>query len=244
MYSKDKLLEKLSSKKASVRYETCEWIRVSQESSPMIIKALEKATQDEDKDVAERAITALKADVHHQMAIKMGMIEPEKTEENEYIQNLQPEKMNTENKEAEVKIRRIWGWILTIAGGLFTLWGLFGVYMVVFHYSRIWHFGFIAFSIDYGILGLFFTVPLLILGLWLLYRKETGKSRVIWGCVLAIFGGLYTLWGLFCLHMANISNSIDGFVEALFTLAAIPGFICGIPLLFLGIWSIRKGTEK
>jgi hypothetical protein len=81
MYSKEKLLEMLSSEKSSTRYEACEWIRVSQESSPEIINALEKASHDLDKEVAERAILALQADVHHQMAIKMGIIEPDTTTE-------------------------------------------------------------------------------------------------------------------------------------------------------------------
>ena len=80
MYSKEKLLEMLSSKKASVRYEACEWIRVSQESSPEIVMALEKATNDLDKEVAERANLALQADIHHQLAIKMGIVEPDKEE--------------------------------------------------------------------------------------------------------------------------------------------------------------------
>jgi len=81
MYSKEKLLEMLSSEKASIRYDACEWIRVSQESSPHIITALKKATYDTDKVVAERAAYALQADVHHQMAIKMGVVEPDKQDQ-------------------------------------------------------------------------------------------------------------------------------------------------------------------
>jgi hypothetical protein len=77
MYTKEKLLKMLSSKKASVRYEACEWIRISQESSPEIVSALENATHDPDKEVASRAKLALQADVHHHMAIEMGMLEPD-----------------------------------------------------------------------------------------------------------------------------------------------------------------------
>ena len=77
MYSKEKLLEMLLSEKASTRYDACEWLRVSQESSPEIVIALEKATHDEDKEIAERATYALQADIHHQMAIKMGIVEAE-----------------------------------------------------------------------------------------------------------------------------------------------------------------------
>src|SRR4030065_167267 len=77
MYSIEKLLEMLSSNKASDRYEACERLRHSKESSPEIVTALDKATHDEDKDIVERAILALSSDVHYHVAVKMGMIEPD-----------------------------------------------------------------------------------------------------------------------------------------------------------------------
>lgn len=80
MYSKEELLEMLSSSQPSVRYEACEALRISEESSPEIINALEMASHDLDKDVAARAKLALQTDVHHQMAIKMGIVEPEEIE--------------------------------------------------------------------------------------------------------------------------------------------------------------------
>jgi len=55
-------------------------MRVSQESSPKIYTTLEKAIHDEDKEVVARASLALHANVDHQMAIKMGIIEPGETE--------------------------------------------------------------------------------------------------------------------------------------------------------------------
>jgi hypothetical protein len=76
MYTKEKLLTMLTSRKASVRYDACEWLRVWQESSPEIIRALERAAHDEDKEVEERARFALMADAHRQMALKMGIISP------------------------------------------------------------------------------------------------------------------------------------------------------------------------
>ena len=78
MYTTEKILEMLSSDKALVREEACEWLRFSQESSPEIVTALEKVTHDENFYIAEKAITALNADIHHQMVIKMGMIVPDK----------------------------------------------------------------------------------------------------------------------------------------------------------------------
>jgi hypothetical protein len=77
MYSEEKLLKMLSSNKTSMRYEACEWLRVRQESSPEIVAALEKATNDADNDVAERAKLALYADVHHQMAMKTEILPSE-----------------------------------------------------------------------------------------------------------------------------------------------------------------------
>ena len=80
MYTREKLLVMLTNKKATIRYDACEWLRVSKESSPEVVKSLVETTHDEDKEVAERAKYALQADVHHQMAIKMGIIEPDKVE--------------------------------------------------------------------------------------------------------------------------------------------------------------------
>jgi uncharacterized RDD family membrane protein YckC len=87
MYSKEKLLEMLSSDKASIRYDACEDLRVSEESSPEIINALVNATQDEESWVAVKAKLALQADVHHQLAIKMGIVEPENIDS----ENTQPD---------------------------------------------------------------------------------------------------------------------------------------------------------
>lgn len=80
MYSKEKMLEMLTNDKSSVRYDACEWLRISQESSPEVIYALEKATHDTDPEVTIRAYRALQADVHHQMQIKLGMVEPDPIE--------------------------------------------------------------------------------------------------------------------------------------------------------------------
>jgi hypothetical protein len=68
----DKYLSMLKSPKADTRYDACEELRVATESSPEVILALEEAAQDEDESVAERARSALAADVHRQMGIKMG----------------------------------------------------------------------------------------------------------------------------------------------------------------------------
>ncbi|NJD59362.1 MAG: hypothetical protein C3F13_07200 [Anaerolineales bacterium] len=80
MNSKEKLLEMLASDDGTERYGACELLRVSEESSPEIVHALMNALHDRDEDVVGKARAALKADVHHQMAINLGLIKEEKVE--------------------------------------------------------------------------------------------------------------------------------------------------------------------
>ena len=75
MYSKEKLLDMIVSSNPSTRYDACEWLRISQASSPEMVYALQKAAIDENNEVATRAQMALQADAHHKMAIKMGLIQ-------------------------------------------------------------------------------------------------------------------------------------------------------------------------
>lgn len=63
----DKFVQMLESSKASARYDACEELRVANESSPAAVAALEKATQDPNRDVAEAAKNALEAEVHARM---------------------------------------------------------------------------------------------------------------------------------------------------------------------------------
>ncbi len=83
MYSKEKLLDMIESSNPSTRYDACEWLRISQESSPEMVYALQKATVDENTEVAARAQLALQADAHHKMAIKMGLIQRPENEPDE-----------------------------------------------------------------------------------------------------------------------------------------------------------------
>ncbi len=77
MYSQQQLLEMITSDKPSQRYDACEWIRISQESCPDYIYALQKASHDENVEVASRAALALQADVHHDLAVKLGLVKPD-----------------------------------------------------------------------------------------------------------------------------------------------------------------------
>jgi hypothetical protein len=76
--------------------------------------------------------------------------------------------MNTEDKEAKGKSRRIWGWILTIIGGLSILWGIFFMLLAIFSiiFSKTLM-DTVAFTIRDILLcapGLLIGIPLLILG--------------------------------------------------------------------------------
>jgi hypothetical protein len=75
----DKYLNMLKSEDADTRFDACDELCVATESSPEIILALEEATQDEDREVAERAGQALGAEVHSQMALKIGGVPHRKT---------------------------------------------------------------------------------------------------------------------------------------------------------------------
>jgi hypothetical protein len=68
--------------------------------------------------------------------------------------------MNTENKEAKVKNRQIWGWSLAIGGGLFTLSGIYYLVITLFGESTNWHVGILD-----TVPGLLLGIPLLILGI-------------------------------------------------------------------------------
>jgi hypothetical protein len=139
MYSNEDLLKMISSNKASTRYDACEWLRVRRESSPEIVHALDKATHDEDVEVALRAYLALQADVHHQMAIDMGVVEPDEQqekiiEETGFIkeEEAQPNNIVKNNYAAMLKEIRSWGfWSLGLgavhlvtSGFLSAPWGV------------------------------------------------------------------------------------------------------------------------
>jgi uncharacterized protein YbjQ (UPF0145 family) len=68
----DKLVEMLSSPNAGKRYDACEELRVTGESSVAAVTALEHALNDTDHEVAERAKRALIADVHRAVLLQLG----------------------------------------------------------------------------------------------------------------------------------------------------------------------------
>lgn len=74
MASLDKLIGQLGSPNADKRYDACEELRVSGESSEAVIDALERAAGDADPDVAERASAALDAEAHRAMRVRLGRL--------------------------------------------------------------------------------------------------------------------------------------------------------------------------
>lgn len=74
MYTKEELLGMIASDDPEERWDACMRLKDSEETSPEIVRALEKATHDEDIGVAERARQALQANIHYQEAIYLGLI--------------------------------------------------------------------------------------------------------------------------------------------------------------------------
>jgi hypothetical protein len=124
MYSAQKLLEMIDSERSSSRYDACEWLRVSQASSPEIIYALQKATHDSDPEVANRATYALQADVHHHQAVQMGLATPDERDrpaqvvKDEAIAESPPLSPAQLDQIAMLKDIRSWGWWSLVWGGL------------------------------------------------------------------------------------------------------------------------------
>lgn len=73
----DRILAQLESPNADKRFDACELLRVSNESSEAIVNALIKVMHDQNPDVADAAKRAFEANAHHQMAIKLGLIKGE-----------------------------------------------------------------------------------------------------------------------------------------------------------------------
>ncbi len=96
--------------------------------------------------------------------------------------------MQVDSTETKGRGRRIWGWILAIAGGLFLFWGIgwavysFYSYITIdpLYYDIIFEKRLIT---SMGIIcsapGLVIGVPLLILGIWLVGKRETSMTKSV-----------------------------------------------------------------
>jgi tetratricopeptide (TPR) repeat protein len=193
MYTKAKLLEMLASDKSSVRYDACEWIRVSQESSPEIINALVKASHDQDKEVAERANLTLQADIHHQMAIKMGIVEldiatepviPTSPSETMAIGEINP----SAEEELKAYIGSGWEYYLNAWKPTMTGEGKIG---------------------GFNIAGLFFS------SLWLSYRKMYRYALIFYGIIIVSTVAQTIIEGLTGKTSPRLLNSGIGLILAI-----------------------------
>jgi len=241
MYSKEKLLQMLSSKKASVRYDACEWIRVNQESSPEIVNALVKATHDSDNEVADRANLALQADIHHKMAIKMGMIEPDKED---------VVKKSIALKSTVLPLSRSWKIFYIVVGGFLTLLSVSFIVLAFISFNNTSEGGWFIPVINRSLVGwisLFLGIPFLIKGLQNInsVRNEgliikIDNSKVIrhrnWGRILVIVGGLILLPGI-CIAISQLMVSdYDYFIWGIIGLWRF--MMIGVPILIIGFWLI------
>jgi dipeptide/tripeptide permease len=151
--------------------------------------------------------------------------------------------MNTENKEAKVKNRQIWGWSLAIGGGLFTLSGIYYLVITLFGESTNWHVGILD-----TVPGLLLGIPLLILGIrWIKNRGGNeiinseniakNKKHLIWGWIAAIVGGLFTLVGIDSMFYSIFGENPYWYVGI--WICTVPGLLLGVPLLIIGIRWIK-----
>lgn len=105
--------------------------------------------------------------------------------------------MDTGNKEAKGKSYRIWGWLLAVAGGLFT-W-LSGFLFIVFTSdgsTDISSYLFIALCLAIGVL-------LLVLGIRGITRKDKKQSKIISICGAIV---VLVLAGSFCVSVGNYES--------------------------------------
>jgi hypothetical protein len=161
---------------------------------------------------------------------------------NRRITRKEKQKMNTENMEVKGKSLRIWGWISSIIGGLFTLWGI--AWMVIAIVNYLGHDSGEILGIELSIflcfLGLVVGIPLLILRIRLLFRNEQVESFRVWGLVLTIVGVLFIVggisWFLFMygkeVHTWLEPGSID-YSIVFFLITPLPAF--GVLFLVFGI---------
>ena len=141
----------IGSDKPSKRYDAVEWMRISQDSSPDMVYALQKATLDGDKEVSDRATLALQADAHHQMMIKMGLIQQDGFEGNtdgeELTENALDQSSNNTTVAHDAMLRSLKSngyWLLglgvlhiILSGRLSASWGVLliivGIASFIFH---------------------------------------------------------------------------------------------------------------
>jgi hypothetical protein len=154
----DKTLNMLKSPKADTRYDACEELRVATESNPEVVLALEEASQDEEEYVAERARSALAADVHRRMGVKMGRswAIPEKKSESQT-------ELELEQPVIKAKSLAIASLVLGIVGTLGWLSWIPYYFPYFFRNSSVYE-GLIAYSnyLDYLSLS---CIPTILLGL-------------------------------------------------------------------------------
>ena len=159
--------------------------------------------------------------------------------------------MNTENMDAKRKRRRIWGWILVIIGGLFSLidiYIMFATSITLFNYPEQANtVPYVGYTRDYGeglvvnfyLPGLLVGISLLILGIWLINSvipDKKGNNRRSWGRVLTIIGGLYIL-----VFITNLGVNVKNWGK----FGKLPLFeICFTPMLILGILGLVYGIRN
>jgi hypothetical protein len=146
--------------------------------------------------------------------------------------------------------QQVLSWVSAIVGGGFIYFGYLILMMEIFTADSTNWFIYLILSV----LSFLFGIPLLIMGIRriknfrvkdeLMLEKKTKKHRgeLFFGWLVAIAGGLFTLFGVDFMYFSIFGASADGDSEVL--VCAVPGLIFGIFLLFIGIRRIKSVGES
>ncbi len=186
------------------------------------------------------------------MAIKIGMIEPDKEE---------LVKQSVSWKSKVPPLSRSWKIFFTVAGGLLTFLSISFILLAFYTLFNLntsrqsWFLPVIEQSCI-GWISLFFGILFLIKGLQNIISMrnerliiEKDKSIFIrhrnWGWVLATIGGLILAFGIYFAFPNFMYGDQDYFFEGIFELW--PFMMIGVPILILGFWFIvnqRKNEQE
>jgi hypothetical protein len=165
------------------------------------------------------------------------------------------------------KSDRTWGWIFSIVGVFITMWGFawlcWGIYGYFDPPDNFIPSKMLLLAILFGQPGILIGILIFLYGIrrirsaWGTDRSSTqikdvdGRNRRSQGWILSIFGGLFTLWGIFFMVLAIINAFIlpeatDTMADAQLSVQCyIPGLLIGIPLFLIGSRAlISEGRMK
>jgi hypothetical protein len=146
--------------------------------------------------------------------------------------------MNTENQTGKGKSNRIWGWIMTILGGVFTVVSLFFISQAYYEVDVLGSDPLYLITCYCTVPGLILGIILLVLGIrWIISGKG---NKYDWGWVLTIVGWFPILLGILLIFYSLSSGRNLEISELLFSASIL---LIGIFLVVIGTRIIQKGKR-